>query len=193
MPGKNREVFAHLQYKHFEAVLQDNTNIEKIIVWSDGCGYQNRCATISNIHIHLAMKYGVIIDQKFLVAGHTQMECDSMHSVIERCIVKDIYTPEDYIVLFKAARINPSPYIVTQLYHNEFRKLSGAYITNIRPGKKAGDPTVHDLRALQYLADGRMRYKLEFESDWEDLPHRVSIPDKDLFNWVPLFPSCPSP
>lgn len=182
------EVFAHLQSKHFDSILEANRNIEKVIVWSDGCGYQNRCGTISNTYLHLAMKHGVTIEQKFLVAGHTQMECDSMHSLIERRIIKDIHTPRDYIVIFETARMHPSPYKVTQLYHNDFMKLSGAYVTNIRPGKKVGDPTVHDLRALQYLADGQIRFKLDFESDWENLPQRISIPEEP-FQWVPLFPA----
>lgn len=57
------------------------------------------------------------------------------------------------------------------------------------PAKKVGDPTVHDLRALQYLTDGRIRYKLDFESDWEDLPRRISIPNNKPFKWIPLFPA----
>ncbi|KAM3609180.1 uncharacterized protein V6R79_010766 [Siganus canaliculatus] len=175
-------------FQHFESVLGANPNLEKVIVWSDGCGYQNRCCTISNAYIDLAMKHSVTIEQKFLVAGHTQMECDSMHSLIERRIIKDIHTPRDYIVIFETARLHPSPYKVTQLFHSDFMKLSGAYVTNIRPGRKVGDPTVHDLRALQYLADGQIRYKLDFESDWRDLPQRLSMP-RDPFYWVPLFPA----
>lgn len=132
------------------------------------------------------MKHDITIEQKFLVAGHTQMECDSMHSCIERRIRKDIYTPRDYI--FETARLNPSPYKVTQLYHNNFMKLSGAYVTTIRPGRKPGDPTVDDFRALQYLVDGTICYKLAFESDWEGLPQRVTIP-REPFLWVPLFPT----
>ncbi|KAI4815154.1 hypothetical protein KUCAC02_005316 [Chaenocephalus aceratus] len=182
------EVFAHLQCKHFESVLDANRNIEKVLVWSDGCGYQNRCCTITNAYLDLAMKHGVTIEQKFLVAGHTQMECDSMHSLIERRTIKDIHTPRDYIVIFETARLHPSPYKVTQLYHSDFMKLSGAYVTKIRPGRKVGDPTVHDLRALQYLADGRIRHKFDFESDWEDPTQRLSIPEEPV-HWVPLFPA----
>ena len=92
------------------------------------------------------------------------------------CMAHHIYTPRDYIVISETARMHPSPYKVTQLYHNDFMKLPGAYVTNIWPGKKVGDPTVHDLRALQYLADGQIQYKLDFESDWEDLLQRISIP-----------------
>lgn len=182
------EVFSHLQFKHFSMLLEANPNLEKVIVWSDGCGYQNRSSTISNTYLDLAMKYGVTVEQKFLVAGHTQMECDSMHSLIERRIVKDIHTPRDYIVIFESARLHPSPYKVTQVYHDDFMKLSGTYVTNIRPGRKVGDPTVHGLRALQYLADGKIRYKLDFMSDWEDLPQRVTIPNEP-FPWVRIFPA----
>lgn len=180
------EVFASLQFKHFESFLEANPNVKKVIVWSDGCGYQNRCCTVANAYLDLAIKHGVTIEQKFLVAGHTQMECDSMHACIERRTTKDIHTPRDYIVIFDTARLRPSPYKVTQVYHDDFMKLSGAYITNIRPGKKVGDPTVHDLRALQYSGDGKIRYKLDFESDWEELPQRVGIPPKP-FPWVRLF------
>ena len=35
-------VFAHIQHKHFSKVLQENPQIEKLIVWSDGCGYQKQ-------------------------------------------------------------------------------------------------------------------------------------------------------
>ena len=111
-----------------------------------------------------------------------------MHSLIERRAIKDIHTPRDYIVIFETACLHPSPYKVTQLYHNDFMRLSGAYVTNIRPGRKVDNPTVHDLQALQYLGDGRIRHKLDFESDWEDLPQRLGIPEEPL-HWVPLFPA----
>lgn len=66
------------------------------------------------------MKHGV---KKYLVAGHTQMECDSMHSTIERKIVSDIFTPRDYMVLMENARTKPYPYKVCQVSHNEIMKL----------------------------------------------------------------------
>ncbi|XP_033127156.1 uncharacterized protein LOC117124927 [Anneissia japonica] len=140
------EVFASLQYQHFDRFLADNPNSKVLIIWSDGCGYQNRCAVVSNAYLNLAMKHNVTVIQKFLVAGHTQMECDSMHSCIQRKIVGDIYTPRDYVVIMQTARIHPFPYRVHQVTH-EFFKLSGSYVSSIRPGKKTGDATVHNLRA----------------------------------------------
>ena len=182
------EVFAHIQTAHFTEILRAKPTIEKIIIWSDGCGYQNRNTTVANAYIDLAMKHNVTIEQKYLVAGHTQMECDSMHSTIERRIVSDIFTPRDYIVIFENARIRPAPYHVRQLSHDEMMKLSGTYVTSIRPGKKAGDPTVHNLRALRYPCTGRVEYKITFseEAIWEPLPQRISIPTQPL-TWSRIF------
>lgn len=182
------EVFASLQYSHFDRYIQEHPQVKELIIWSDGCGYQNRNTTISNAYLELARHRHVKIVQKYLVAGHTQMEVDSMHACIERKLVSDIFTPRDYIVIMETSRIQPSPYKVTQVYHTDFLKMTGGYLTSIRPGKKVGDPTVHQLRALEYNLDGQIRYKLEFspESQWEILPQRIRIPE-DPFGWVRLF------
>lgn len=158
------------------------------MIWSDGCGYQNRSITIANAYSALARKYEINIIQKYLVAGHTQMECDSMHSTIERKMVNDVFTKRDYAVLIQCARIKPSPYIVKQMKHQDFMKMGNAHFTSIRPGKKTGDPVVHDLRGLMYQGDGGVKYKLSFSihSNWENLPHRVN--DTEI-KWTPLFTS----
>ena len=59
-------------------------NANKIILYSDGCCYQNRNSTLSNALLHIAITKQIVIEQKYLEKGHTQMEADSMHSTIER-------------------------------------------------------------------------------------------------------------
>ncbi|CAB3252726.1 unnamed protein product [Arctia plantaginis] len=49
-----------------------------------GCTAQNRNNGVSNALLHLAMARNVVITQKYLEKGHTKMEVDSVHSVIER-------------------------------------------------------------------------------------------------------------
>ena len=78
--GLSSNVFAWLQYQHFKKYLENHNEV-KLIIWSDGCGYQNRNTTVSNAYFHLAKLFKVTIIQKFLILGHTQMECDSMHRV----------------------------------------------------------------------------------------------------------------
>ena len=91
-------------------------------------------------------------------------------------------------------------------------KLTGSYVTSIRPGKRAGDLSVHNLSALEYSSSGQIQYKLDFseESDWEALPRRISIPHEpfelvrllaapqpislrkfsDLQSMTPVMPQC---
>ena len=77
------DVFAYLQYSHFERIITENPTIEDIVIWSDGCGHQNRNVTVTNAFSELFRKHGVLIKQKYLVAGHTQLEYDGIHSSIE--------------------------------------------------------------------------------------------------------------
>ena len=84
--------------------------LKRLFFWSDGCGYQNRNAVLSNAYLHLAERYDIVVEQGFLVVGHTQMGYDSMHSTIGRKVIGDIYAPHDYRVIFGHVRIQPSPY-----------------------------------------------------------------------------------
>ena len=102
------------------------------------------------IEIRLYQICILIFPAKYLIAGHTQMERDSKHNTIERKLCCDIYTPRDYVMLFHSARQQPSPYHVVHITFDEIQRISGSYITSIRPGRKAGEPTVHQLRALKY-------------------------------------------
>ena len=88
-----------------------------------------------------------------------------MHSTIERKMVVDIFTHRDYVIKLQKARIRQSPYHVKVLKHDEFLSLNDSYFLSIRPGKKAGDPTVHDLRALQFSSDGKVHFKLSFSEN----------------------------
>ncbi len=184
------EMFTHLQYKHFDEFLGLHPEIKELIVWSDGCCYQNRNVTLGNAYLDLARKRGVTITQKYLVVGHTQMEVDSMHAVIEKKIPSNVYTPRDYMVIMECARTRPSPYVVKPVYHNEVLQLDGKYLGSIRPGKKTGDPTVNQLRAIEYNPNGTIRAKLSFSDDsaWMDLPQRIRVPD-DPLTWIHTFQS----
>lgn len=82
------------------------------ILYSDGCAAQNRHAVLSNALFNLAMEENVTIIQRFLQKGHTQMEANSMHSLIERKIRKtNINVPADYVYICKKA-CEKSPYEV---------------------------------------------------------------------------------
>lgn len=161
---------------------------DEIILWSDGCTYQNRNSVLSNALLNFAMKRYVTVIQKFLEKGHTEMECDAMHACIQRKFAKkNIYLPSTYQMYCEIARQKPRPYI-TKYWHFEdfldFTKLS--WYPSIRPGKKTGDPCVTDIRALRHGPDGVLSYKLQHSSEtWEILPSRKKSPKKAVVHSLP--------
>ncbi|KAJ8895760.1 hypothetical protein PR048_001098 [Dryococelus australis] len=133
--------------------LLDQANI--LILYSDGCCYQNRNTTLLNPLLH----------------GHTQMEADSMQTAIERQLNhKTINVPADYVYACRRARKNSRPYVVKYVNHEYFKQFDQhhMYTTN-RPGRKAGEPTVTDWRALRW----NIFYKLRFSENWTILPDRM--------------------
>lgn len=172
--GLTSDVFASIIYKFLTTYVIQNDNNDTIILYSDGCTCQNRNATLSNALLNLSQERRIIIVQKYLEKGHTQMECDSMHSTIERKLRKRIINvPADYVQVCQTARESPRPYHVEYLDYTFFRNFEKLkFIPSIRPGRKTGDPTVTDIRALQYNPDGTILFKTRHVEEWKSLPHR---------------------
>lgn len=72
--------FASCLTNYLEKQLEDGTG-KPIIIYSDGYGARNRNVTLSNSLLHFAIINQTVIIENFL---HSQMECDSVHSTIER-------------------------------------------------------------------------------------------------------------
>lgn len=168
-------IVVHFLQKHIEANPLEYQR--ELIIYSDGCGYQNRNTTLSNALLNFAIDKNITIVQKYLQKGHTQMEVDSVHSVIERKLRnKKINVPADYVTVCETA-CQKAPYKVEYLLHNFFRKFDEIhFLKSIRPGKVSGAPTVNDLKALKYSRDG-IFYKLRHPEDWQPLPVRVNFND----------------
>lgn len=174
--------FAETQLSHLEPG-------EELIFYSDGCTGQNRNAILSSALLNFAVYHKIHVVQKYLERGHTQMEADSIHSCIERQLKnKVINVPADYVDIVKKSRKRPEPYRVEYLEHDFFRNFSSIqYVPSIRSGKKAGDPTVTDLRALRYNPDGTIQFKLRHTENWQLLTIRGNkkIPLGILLNDIP--------
>lgn len=151
-----------------------------IVIYSDGCNFQNRNVVMSNALLHFAVNNNVEVTQKYLVKGHTQMEVDSVHALIERKLKhKEIYLPFDYCQAAIEARKTPFPYETKYMTFEFFRDFSNiVYYNSIRPGRNTGDPTVIDISALRYLPSGKIETKLDFDQQFEDLPRRPRPIDK---------------
>lgn len=61
-------VFASRVIKKLREVLAKEER--PVVLWSDGCGYQNRNAVYSNALLHLAIELKITTEQKFLKVTH---------------------------------------------------------------------------------------------------------------------------
>lgn len=186
------ETQSDLSASSFTSCMVDNLkhtledDLKNVIVWSDGCCYQNRSSIMANALLNLAKEKRVTIEQKYLVKGHTMMECDSVHSTIDTILnpkrgtrnkktVKEIYLPSEYALYAKEARKQPFPYRSRYLdfsFFTDYSKKENMTYDSIRPGKRAGDPKVQDLRALKYNPNGTIEFKVNFDDDYSLLPVR---------------------
>ena len=187
--GLTANMFASCIDDHLENIVNPNT--EEVIIYSDGCGYQNRNATMANTLLRFAVKHNITVTQKFLEKGHTQMEVDSVHSTIERRLRKrQIYSPANYVEVFKQAR--QQPYDVKYVDHNFFMDFAGlkSYDT-IRPGSRVGDPVVTDIRCLRYFPEGLIKYKLLYSDEFSEVPKKRNAPTPTGHELLPNLYSAP--
>lgn len=118
------------------------------------------------------------------------MECDAVHSMIERKLHnRVIELPSDYVKLTNEARIRPFPLEAVYATHDLFLNYAAqdSWIYNsIRPGRKVNDPTVTDLRHLKYNFHAKIiEYKIDFDEDFKPLPVRSLKYPSDI-NYSPL-------
>jgi hypothetical protein len=96
-------------------------SIKHVILYSDACSRQNRNQFRSTALMHAVMNLPniEIIDHKFLESGHTQMECDSMHSAIEFAKKKtEHYIPSKWATIIRMTR-RKNPYYVVPLQYED--------------------------------------------------------------------------
>nr|CAH7723171.1 unnamed protein product [Callosobruchus chinensis] len=128
------------------------TDREKIVIISDGCCYQNKNKVLVSALADFTITFpNIEIEQIILEKGHTMMEVDAIHSSLEHYFKPPLYVPIDYVNRMRQARAK-QPYLVNYVHYWFFKNFESlpTNFKSIRPGKKTGDPTVGDIRALRY-------------------------------------------
>jgi len=111
-------------YKHLLSLPE---TVRKVSLYSDSCGGQNRNRFMASVLLYSVRRTRLEeITLNFLETGHTDMECDSMHSAIEGrkknlCIS---HPAEWCTVILNARRKSHKPYTLHQLKHRDFYNLN---------------------------------------------------------------------
>ncbi|KAL4714762.1 hypothetical protein ACJJTC_002621 [Scirpophaga incertulas] len=159
--GLNAEEFASIWTYFIEkeilSKVENKTDLQ-VIIYSDGCGYQNRNVTLSNALLNLAVKNQITITQKYLEVGHTQMELDAMHSSIERKMRRTVGDPK--VTDIRALMYSPSGNISYKLRFTE--------LWTLLPQRKE-DFSAISFDEIQNLHQGRLKIKAKKYYDLQQI------------------------
>ena len=144
--------------------------IKHVTFFSDCCSGQNRnryvCAILMNAVNVLQLD---VIDHKFLIPGHTMMECNSMHSAIERAQRHlALYSMREWVTVLKAARRH-NPYSVKLMEVTDFlnlKLLASKMVTNRHKSDSGNVVNWHDIRCIRVRKDSPS--KLFFKTDFDE-------------------------
>lgn len=108
----------------FDYLQSLDEKVKHVTFYSDCCSGQNRNQYVCAILMHAVNVLPIdVIDHKFLIPGHTMMECDSMHSAIEfaqRHLA--IYSMHEWVNVLQSAR-KQNPYKVKLMSFGDFKDL----------------------------------------------------------------------
>jgi len=140
-----------------------------LYMFSDTCGGQNRNIQMSIALMHACQTTNNLktVTQYMIESGHSQMECDSVHSTIETaCKYAKVYSPMDYYAIVGAARHEKKPYKVTVMETGDFLDYKSLVSSYVKNRSKCDDSSSAanwmKMKVLRYSKD--KRGKMEFAS-----------------------------
>lgn len=147
--------------------------VEHVIMYSDSCPGQNK-----NINVTAALSLCVsqsktleTVEHKFLVPGHTRMNCDTDHAKIERAkklATCEIRSPQEWYQLVRTIR-GKKQFIVREMALEDFLNYSELIGTKlVRKKINIGGEQFnwHNLRWFKYTKDfGVVAYKEDLQDE----------------------------
>jgi hypothetical protein len=173
------EVYASCVHDYIVKRVEENSELKKIVIYSDNCTAQNKNQVLANMLLAVAIQMSVVIEHHYLVVGHTHLSCDTFHSAVEaKTRNVDQHTVSDYIEAIQTALVGV-PTAKVEVNHVDwsfFKSYQLEMLSSIRPGRGVGAPTVQSVRAFRYNPEGKIEYKLLVDDEFEELPQRITVP-----------------
>ncbi|XP_050315051.1 uncharacterized protein LOC126749406 isoform X2 [Anthonomus grandis grandis] len=96
---------------------------QAVRMMSDSCGGQQKNSIFAAMCLQLCANHPTLltVDHQFFETGHTEMECDSIQSKIERKAKHvPVYTPDCWAQVIRDSRISPQPFVVKNFMFDDF-------------------------------------------------------------------------
>lgn len=169
--GRGANQIASCLYQHFENLRLGTKNIT---LYSDTCAGQNKNSYLPIMYMLVLRKQKSLsyIEHKFLEPGHTHMECDTDHSIIEKKKKKyasPIDHPRDWMQLVRVCGTK-SPFRVIEMKREDFYEFSALLKTYFlqRKVNEAGEKVSwKDIKWLRFSSEsfGVMQYKTSLQKE----------------------------
>lgn len=175
-----------------------NPNAKKLIMYSDSCPGQNKNSIVTAMLMLVAKLSPQLqsIEHKFLIPGHTHMEADTDHALIERKKKQtsmDIHLPRDWYQLVRTASNKTAKFTVIEMTRDMFYDFNVFSKQSYTLRKTNTDDEKFlwcDVRCVLYTKENisRFSYKKEFKNveyrnmDWSK---RGKAYDMITINTVP--------
>ena len=164
-------------YKYIEKKTAAG-NIKEFIFYSDNCPGQNLNRILPICYMYCAKKFGVTITHKFLQVGHTQMGCDTVHSVIIERKKKSIkvYTPDQWqtVVELSGCEVDFLTYNDFMNFQDNIKLFANWHISEV--GEKV-NWTLHKAVKVDPVQPFVLQMKLKLHSDQLIVLNLLEQPD----------------
>nr|CAI5822548.1 unnamed protein product [Callosobruchus analis] len=147
---------------------------QKFYFYSDNCIGQNKNKILVMMYLFATKKFQIEIVHRFFEAGHSQNENDSIHALIERNKQgKDIFTPEQFIMLVKLAKVKGKPYNVKEMCQTDFFDFKSLEVTykNFQwntGGKKVSWLNIREIK-VDFKSPESLKIRNDLYKDEEDI------------------------
>jgi hypothetical protein len=149
--------------------------VEHLILYSDTCGGQNRNINFSSMCLYaVSVLHIKTIDHIYMESGHSQMECDSVHSTIEKAKKNvPVYAPMDYYTVIRGAR-HKQPYLVhtiSQTDFLDFNHITKNYIVNRSKTVTGDTASWTKMKWIQYKkeAPAIISFKYDYDEPFQQM------------------------
>lgn len=178
--GRGGQEMGSCVYHYLHNMVENNNNVHTVTIYSDSCGGQNRNIYFSTMLLQTVFELKakgkkLTINHKFLEAGHTHMEADTIHGAIEKTkkrTTADIELPRDWANLIRMVPRNP-PIKVIELEQSEFLNFKTCLSTHYVHRKKntLNEPVQWmKIKWMQFSTEhSNILYKHSFEEEFKIL------------------------
>lgn len=150
--------------------VMSKSGVKEVRMMSDSCGGQQKNFIFSTMCLELVKRHPTleIINHKYFETGHTEMECDSIHSKIERCAkFIPVYVPDGWSQVIRTARKNPAPFIVRSMNVNDFFNFKAVASPGVRK------VPFRSICRLQYKKNcSQISYKTNFNEEFQHVEEK---------------------